>query len=288
MIFLSFLSIIPEEPMKVQYKVFLIIFFVGMISVVGYQFFKFFEQRYVNNKFKPFYIFNHLYKRKLSKNQQQILERKFDFYKKLSSRHKRNFQHRVACFISNKEFIGRENLKVTDEMRVLISATAVMLTFGFRKYLIEALETIVIYPNQYYSLHNEQNHKGEFNPRLKTLVLSWEDFLEGYNIDNDNLNLGIHEAVHAVHLNSLKEDDISAYLFKNRFIDLTNFLQKNEQIRAKLIKTRYFREYAYTNQFEFLSVLIESFFETPSEFKGHFPEVYKHVKQMLNFNFAGY
>ncbi|WP_299892047.1 zinc-dependent peptidase [uncultured Lacinutrix sp.] len=288
MIPLILLLNLPEQEMKTQTIVFLVIFFVGMAAVIIYQFFKFFEQIHVNNKHKPFYVFNHLYKRKLKRTQLKILETKFDFYKKLSKKHQRNFQHRVACFINDKEFVGRQELKVTEEMKVLISATAVMLTFGFRKYLIDTLDAIIIYPGIYYSEHSDQHHKGEFNPMLKALVLSWEDFVEGYNIGNDNLNLGIHEAVHAVHLNSLREDDISAYLFKNRFLDLTDFLQKNEHIRGKLIETKYFREYAFTNQFEFLSVLIESFFETPSEFRSHFPNVYKHIKQMLNFNFAGY
>lgn len=279
---------LPEVFIKTQTKVFLIIFFVGMIAVIFAQFFKFFEQIYVDKNFKPFYVYNHLFRRKLKKEQLKILETKFVFYKKLSKMQQRNFEHRVATFIKDKVFVGRESLQVTDEMKVLISATTIMLTFGFRIYLIEALERIIIYPDIYYSEHSEAHHKGEFNARIKALVLSWNHFLEGYNIDNDNLNLGIHETVHAVHLNSLKENDISAYLFKNRFLDLTDFLQKNEPIRNKLIKTKYFREYAYTNQFEFLSVLVESFFETPKEFKSQFPNIYMYVKQMLNFDFAGY
>jgi hypothetical protein len=46
--------------------------------------------------------------------------------------------------------------------------------------------------------------------------------------------------------------------------------------------------YAFTNQFEFLAVVIESFIETPQEFKLQFPELYFKIRQMLNFNFAGY
>jgi len=43
-----------------------------------------------------------------------------------------------------------------------------------------------------------------------------------------------------------------------------------------------------TNQYEFIAVIIENFIETPQEFKSQFPEVYSKVKQMLNFDFAGY
>ena len=59
-------------------------------------------------------------------------------------------------------------------------------------------------------------------------------------------------------------------------------------MRDRLIASRYFREYAYTNQFEFLAVLIEYFFETPVEFKTQFPSIYLKVKQMLNFSYAKY
>ena len=53
-------------------------------------------------------------------------------------------------------------------------------------------------------------------------------------------------------------------------------------------KSKYFRSYAYTNQYEFIAAVIESFIESPAEFRGQFPQVYDKVKQMLNFNFAGY
>lgn len=281
-------NLAPKEVMTLQTKVFLVLFFVGMAAVVCYQFFKFFEQIYSVKKYKPFFVFNHLYKRRLNPIQLKILETEFLFYGKLSKKHKRYFEHRVATFIKNKEFTGRKDVEITDKMRVLISATAVMLTFGFRKYTIEIIDKVLIYPDKYYSKINEEYHKGEFNPRLNTLVLSWKHFLSGYDITNDNINLGIHEIAHAIHLNSLRENDISAFHFRNCFLDLTTYLSENENVRQKLIETHYIREYAFTNQFEFLAVIIETFIETPKKFKKQFPSIYLQVKQMLNFNFADY
>jgi hypothetical protein len=100
--------------------------------------------------------------------------------------------------------------------------------------------------------------------------------------------LGIHEFVHAIHLNSLNERDISSTIFSDSFNELTEMLSKNESLREKLLQSHYFRMYAFTNQFEFLAVVIESFIETPQEFKLQFPELYFKIRQMLNFNFAGY
>ena len=43
------------------------------------------------------------------------------------------------------------------------------------------------------------------------------------------------------------------------------------QLKDQLVKSEYFRDYAYTNQFEFLAVLTENFIETPEDFKYQFP-----------------
>ena len=173
-------------------------------------------------------------------------------------------------------------------MKTLIAATAVMLTFGFRDYYIGLVQKIFIYPDEFYSNMNDQYHQGEFNPKYQALVISWPHFLKGFDIENDNLNLGIHEFTHAIHLNSIKERDVSSNLFQDSYKELINLLSNQKGLRDALVKTRYFRDYAYTNQYEFIAVIVESFIESPSELRSKFPQVYSKVKQMLNFNFAGY
>ncbi|HLT32905.1 MAG TPA: zinc-dependent peptidase [Aquaticitalea sp.] len=249
---------------------------------------KLFEMSYVLRYKKPFFVYTPFFLKKLTSSQKKILETQFHFYKKLSSKHQQYFGHRVASFMKDKKFIGREGLVVTEEMRVLISATAVMLTFGFRDYYIGLIGNIFIYPDEFYSTTNESYHKGEFNPRLETLVLSWKDFKKGFDTDKDKINLGIHEFAHAIHLNSIKERDISSTIFSDSFKELTELLTQEEGLRKSLIESSYFREYAYTNQYEFVAVIIETFIESPSEFRSQFPQVYNKTKQMLNFNFAGY
>ncbi|MEZ4801878.1 MAG: zinc-dependent peptidase [Gelidibacter sp.] len=246
------------------------------------------EMGYVIRNKRPFYVYNPFFLRKLNASQKKIVLNQFTFYKKLSPKHQEYFEHRVASFIKDKKFVGREGLLVTEEMKVLISSTAVMLTFGFRDFYIGLISNIFIYPDEFYSLANESYHKGEFNPKLETLVLSWKDFKKGFENDTDKINLGIHEFAHAIHLNSIKERDVSSTIFSDSFQELTELLSHEEGLRKALIESKYFREYAYTNQFEFLAVIIETFIESPSEFRSQFPEIYDKTKQMLNFNFAGY
>jgi len=264
------------------------VFLTALIIMILYFGFRMFEMAYVMRTKRPLY--NHIYFKlsKLNPNQQSILRNRFSFYKKLNDKQKQHFEHRVASFIIDKTFIGREGQQITDDIKVLVSATAVMLTFGFRDYFIGLIDKIFVYPGEFYSNANGEYHKGELNPRLGALVISWEHFEHGFDIANDNLNLGIHEFAHAIHLNSMKERDVSSTIFKDSFRELTDYLSQNKPLRDELIASEYFREYAYTNHFEFLAVIIESFIETPAKFKSQFPKIYDLTKQMLNFNFAGY
>lgn len=269
-------------------KTVLIICFTALFIMVCYFTFRMVEMAYVLRKRRPLYRHFYLRKRKLSPPQKQILTDRFDFYKKLDEKEKGFFEHRVASFIKDKVFVGREGLKITDEVKVMISATAVMLTFGFRDFYIGLIDKIFVYPSSFYSNMNQEYHYGEFNPRMQALVISWKHFLEGFESDNDMVNLGIHEFVHAIHLNSMKERDVSSTIFEDSFKDLIELLTAQKDLREKLVETKFLREYAFTNQFEFLAVIIESFIESPAELRSQFPQVYSKVRQMLNFRFAGY
>ncbi|WP_372936667.1 zinc-dependent peptidase [Seonamhaeicola sp.] len=269
-------------------KIILAIIFAVLFYIVLRYIFKLLELLYVIKHKKPLYTHSYLLKRKLNASQKAILKKDFSFYNKLSKPYKSYFEHRLASFIEDKDFIGRQGVKVSEEMKVLISATAVMLTFGFRDFYIGLISKIVIYPSEFYSKTNDAYHKGEFNPKLKALVLSWEDFKKGFEDGHDNINLGIHEFTHAIHLNSIKERDISSTIFSDSFNELSKTLAHNESLKNELITSNYFRKYAFTNRFEFLAVAIENFIETPKEFKSQFPQIYKVIKQMLNFNFTGY
>ena len=262
--------------------------FIALLLYMLLQFaLKLLEMGYVLKNKKPYFVHFYTSLKKLSPQQNDILKNQFIFFNKLSEKDKTFFEHRVASFINDKDFIGR-GVQITEEMKILVASTAVMLTFGFRDFYIGLIQKIIVYPDRFYSKTNKNYHKGEFNPKLKTLVISWADFKMGYDMPKDNINLGIHEFVHAIHLNSLTERDISSTIFTDTFEELTDLLSKNQSLREELTQSHYLRNYAFTNQFEFLAVTIETFIETPQDFKLQFPEVYHKIKQMLNFDFAGY
>lgn len=227
-------------------------------------------------------------KHKLSRLQKEILLREVDFYQKLNPTHQAFFEHRLSTFIRTYTFIGRDGYTVNAETKVLLGASYTMLTFGKRKFITDVFDKIIIYPDVFLSAATKKMHKGEFNPLLRTVVFSWKHFLEGNRIKNDNLNLGIHEFTHIVHIKSMKRQDASSVVFKKEYKNLIDYLQNNKKVRDKIITSQYFRRYALENQYEFVAVLVESFIETPEQFKAQFPRIYKKIKRMLNFNFLHY
>jgi len=154
-----------------------------------------------------------LFPQHFSEQQRAVIVEEISFYSKLTSKEQKAFEHRVLQFIKYHRFVGREDLLVTERMQLLIAATAVMITFGFKRYLLSRFENILVYPQHYFSNITQQFHKGEANPTYRTLVFSWEDFEEGIKIEDDNLNLGIHELTHALHFSFLTERSYSARLF---------------------------------------------------------------------------
>lgn len=245
-----------------------------------------FENWYSNRYDKP--LFRHLgrYKR-LSPTTEKQLQRESPFYRRLSGKNKKVFRHRVSRFTADKEFLGRDGLTVLPEMKAAIAASACTLSFGRKNYKYNLVRHILIFPKEFYSKGNETYHKGEFNPRERALVFSWEDFQKGKENGVDNRNLGIHEFMHAMQVEARVGKDLDSARFQKYFQKILKLLASTE-IKEKLENTQYFRNYAFVNEFEFMAVLAEYFLESPEDFKLHFPQLYHFVKKMLNFEYAGY
>ncbi|MFT5678648.1 MAG: Mlc titration factor MtfA (ptsG expression regulator), partial [Patiriisocius sp.] len=226
-------AIIPEDASSlVGYYSYYVIFI-----IILYFLFQVFENWYAEKYHRPLFR-NILVFRTLSNEQKTILESQSTFYNTLSQKHKKQFRHRVATFINDKKFVGREGAEITIEMQTLVAAIACMLSFGRKKYLYGILDTVIIFPKEFYSAVNDAYHKGEFNPRGKTLVLSWKHFKEGYQIGNDNYNLGLHEFMHAMHLEAKVGMDLDASRFMHHFQLIMRQLS-DEELKKTLDNTKF-------------------------------------------------
>ncbi|WP_373523265.1 zinc-dependent peptidase [Aquiflexum sp.] len=211
-----------------------------------------------------------------------VLEKNFSYFRKLNPKHKKEFKRRLARFLAQKKMIPRGGLKqATREMQLLIGATAVMVTFGFRGVSLKHFKKILIYPDNYFSTINQQYHQGEVNPKLGVIVLSWRNFAEGFMYPNDGVNLGIHEMAHALKLeNQIHYNRESNFFNPDRWETYAK-LAAMEIRKIQSGEASIFRPSAGKNSHEFFAVALETFFEKSAELKGYNQEFYQALVFLL-------
>lgn len=208
-----------------------------------------------------------------------LLKQKNTYFRNLSAAGQERFLERVYAFMADKEFIGREGLVVTDEIKVLIAGSAVQLTFGLQDFVIPHLHTINVFPKVFYSKLYETSFKG-LTTQGGVLAISWDDFKDGYADETDKINLGLHELAHALNIDWDEEQNYDDH-FLVRY-QQWKATAMNEFDRLKGGTIIFFREYATRNLHEFFAVCIEHFFEVPGDFKKTLPVLYGHTVLMLN------
>ena len=202
------------------------------------------------------------------------------FYQKLPRESQSKFEQKVNHFILSKEFIPRNLDEVTDEMKALVAASAVQLTFGLPEISLQHFDKILLYPNDYYSTISRKYHKGEVNPRLKTIVLSWHHFVEGFANPTDGLNLGLHEMAHALKLENLIQNDEYGFFRKKEF-EKWQEIASSEITKIRDGRESIFRHYASVNEDEFFAVCMEVYFEQPLQLFEYHTALYKTLSNLL-------
>ena len=197
----------------------------------------------------------------------QILERKFPYYARLSEKHKSEFREKLQVILYTKSFIGRSTIRVvTPEMKLLIGATIVMVTFGWDDIRLRHFSKILIYPDTYYSTISKQYHRGEVNPRYGIIAMSWNCFLNGMEDEKDGINLGIHEVAHALKLENQIYNNDECEFFNPEVYRSFQELATEEIQKIKAGHQTVFRSSAGIGDHEFFAVALETFFENPMSF----------------------
>jgi hypothetical protein len=221
-----------------------------------------------------------LFDEKKVPNLKKVLSDNFVVYKMLNEKGRNHFEKRVWRFIQMKDFRAATSLgDVTDEMRVMVAASAIQITFGYPDVYFNHFQTIILYAEEYYSTILQEYHEGEVNAG-GAIVLSWKNFLSGFSNLTDGRNLALHEMAHALRLSNIVDDE------EYDFIDRDTMQSFEELARAEMHKIEndeksFFRAYGATNQQEFFSVAVECFFEQPGDFRNYNEQMYSILAKIL-------
>ena len=202
----------------------------------------------------------------------------FAYFNELPGISKKRFVQRVVNFRAQKNFhfIGMEG---SDDYEILVSASAVQVTFGLKNYLLSYFRNIYILADAYHMESDDELYIGHVGP--DGIYLSWKHFLYGYSNTFDNINVAVHEMAHALLHNNFLAQYNSDMHFR---LNYEKFSSKTGRIFADVITKRqsYLRSYAFTNVHEFWAVSVEAFFENPVGLRDNMPDLYEALCRVLN------
>lgn len=213
----------------------------------------------------------------------RILEDCFLYYQRLDPKNQRLFAKRVQKFIDKKEFVAGQDLDdVMPEMKVLIAASAIQITFGLPGIYFENFKEIHVHRETYFSEGMQQWNAGEVH-KVGLIMLSWKDFLEGYLDPFNSRNVGLHEMAHAIRLeNMIKNAEYGYFAWSD--IELFNEYTVIESNKINAGEETIFRPYAAVYYQEFFAVLIEVFFEEPMKLKRYDAGLFEVTCRLLRQN----
>ena len=215
------------------------------------------------------------------------LEKHFELFKYMPESLQEKLRRYILIFIDEKEFMGSGGLELTDEMKVVVSAQALLLILGMKKpHFYPKLYIIELYPAAYKTMAHDGVTVSE-SVRLGEswqggrLVLSWEHSRQGKYAWNDGSSVVVHEFAHRLDQLSGRADG-APVLDEARCYSVWSEVMSREY--DKMLKTIEKRdkylldEYGATNPAEFFAVATEVFFERPLDMKEQMPEVYGMLK----------
>ncbi len=203
----------------------------------------------------------------------------FTYFNDLPHEEKWRFVKRTHQFKLKKKFhfIGLEN---NEDTAVLVSASAIQVTFGLKNYQLSHFKDIYILADAYRMDEDEELYIGHVAP--DGIYLSWKHFLYGYANRNDNINVAVHEMSHALLYNNFFAQ--YGQIDSNFRLNYEKFSNSTGPILAEAITSRrsYLRSYAFSNLHEFWAVSVEAFFENPEGLRENMPELFQALCSVLN------
>jgi Mlc titration factor MtfA (ptsG expression regulator) len=217
------------------------------------------------------------------------LEERVWFYKRLAPAEKARFRREVRWFLMDHNIIGVK-VQVDDELRALVAASAVTLSFGLPAWEWETTRDILLYPSAYTEDYEHSSRKGTRLGQVGhqgPIIFSAPALRAGFSDTKDGHNVGLHEFAHVIDLEDGAADGAPAHL------DWPSVGPWVEQMRGHLLRAereerraKVLRQYGYTNEAEFFACATEMFFEQPRALKARAPELYALMAEFYGQDFV--
>lgn len=196
----------------------------------------------------------------------------YDHYERLPPDLRRRFEDDVRIFLAETRITGIE-AQVTDELRLLVAASAVTLSVAWPDYEWDQLSEVLLYPQNFdrdYSFESEEL-SGQAHP-WGTVILSIPALRESFADPDDAYHVGIHEFAHLLELDTTRFSGIPPGLSPARSQEWVDLMDR-EMDRLRRGKG-VIDDYGANDPVEFMAVAVEAFFEAALELRRRHRQVY--------------
>ena len=203
----------------------------------------------------------------------RFLRGRCDPYERLPADLRGRFVEDLRVFMAEKRITG-VGITASEELRLLVAASAVTLSVGWPDYEWDGLAEVLLYPQDFDRDYGfEVRELSGRADRWGTVILSAPTLLKSFAYPDDGYNVGLHEFAHLVQMDGSRFSEIPPGLGPLRSREWSDLVSA-EMDRARRGKS-VLDSYAAENPVEFLAVAVEAFFEIPLDLRDRHREVYE-------------
>ncbi len=215
----------------------------------------------------------------------------------LSSTEKAGLRELATLFLCQKTITGAQGLLVSDEMKVIIAAQAVLPVLALGLDYYNGWVEVILYPGAFRVSHGDVDQNGLVSSESHNLsgeswlrgpvILSWEDIEYELHAPHPGYNVVVHEFAHKLDMLNGRANGMPPLHPRMEIDQWTHALsvafETLQQQVAHQHSTR-INAYAATTPAEYFAVVSEYFFTAPDVLGKYCPDVYLQLTQFYRQN----
>ncbi len=220
-------------------------------------------------------------------HQRAVILRNVAHYSALSEDLKSRLEDRLRIFLAEKTWVGCGGLTVTDEMKLTVSALAVLVTLGFENdWDFRRVKSILLYPTSFRSPRPEDDYEDdELGETIADgqawyrgpVILNWSQVIDEARHPDHGFNVVVHEFTHQLDFLDGSTDGTPPLANQTLISQWATVMSAALERHRVVLASRqhaFFSQQASDSPTEFFADSSESFFCRPNDLAEHEPDVF--------------
>jgi MtfA peptidase len=207
-----------------------------------------------------------------------ILLERVPFYRILTDEERDRFEAKVKVFVLTKSFGSLDDLVVTEEMKVVVAATACRLTMNMPWEDYRQMGHVVLRAGSFTS----DGERVAGCAGRQNVTVSWPALVHGLAHPDDGSNIGYHEFAHALDAADGSSDGEAPGPVSDLYDTWGETMSAGRAEVQRALDANVkapIDAYAAKNDAEFFAVATVWFFERPCSLRENMPAVYDHLSR---------